>query len=98
MGGIECDGIRLRLTDKDTYQPFNTGIHLFTSLRDLFGNQEEFRTFATQTGVLGFDIAIGNEYVLNAINSGYSPEEIIDSWQKELKEFNERREQYLIYS
>ena len=31
------------------------------------------------------------------INAGLSPDKIIDSWQPELEDFKNKREQYLIY-
>ncbi|MAG45688.1 MAG: hypothetical protein CMH63_02880 [Nanoarchaeota archaeon] len=95
--GRVCDGVRIKVNNMDNYRPFDTGIYLFCGLRDLFRDRIEFQDYVHQMAPSGFNLVMGNEYVLDRIREGVEPEEIIDSWSTDLKSFKGKRKNYLKY-
>jgi uncharacterized protein YbbC (DUF1343 family) len=47
--------------------------------------------------VSGFDRAMGTDQVRQALLRGESPESIAAGWEKELVDYRQKREKYLLY-
>ncbi|MBN8210444.1 DUF1343 domain-containing protein [Bacillus sp. NTK071] len=89
-------GVQLHVTDKEAYKPVKTGLSLVKTIHDLYPNDFEFRA-ENSAGVSFFDLLVGNGWIRQAIEDGKSVEEMEQQWQDDLTDFNEVREDYLLY-
>jgi uncharacterized protein YbbC (DUF1343 family) len=87
--GELCAGVQLHVTDRDTFQPVNTGLHLIATLKSLYPELLEFRPH--------FDRLLGTDTVRKQLEAGDSVESIVASWAPELERFCQLREKYLLY-
>ncbi|MGI9042362.1 MAG: exo-beta-N-acetylmuramidase NamZ family protein [Gemmatimonadales bacterium] len=83
-------GIRLEMTDRDTYDPTATAVHLLTSLRIHHGGA--FAWIPKH-----FDRLAGTAVLRQAIEGGSDPAVIVRSWGSHLARFNIRRRPFLLY-
>ncbi|MFC0523564.1 exo-beta-N-acetylmuramidase NamZ domain-containing protein [Pontibacillus salicampi] len=89
-------GVQIHVTNPNTYQPVKTGLHVVKIIHDQYPEQFAFRAEDSQ-GVSFFDKLIGNGWVRQAIEDGKSVDYMVEKWKKELDEFKELREEYLLY-
>ncbi len=89
----QCGGVQIHITNTKTFRPLETQVHILTSIRKLYPEQNIFDTSRS----VSFDKAAGTDELRNAVLRGDSAEKIIASWQEQLKEFKKIREKYLIY-
>lgn len=83
-----CEGVRLRVTDRDLLDAPALGLELAAALYRLHPGEFDIdRTLAM----------IGAPEVLQAIKSGKDPQEISQRWQLRLAEFLRIRARYLLY-
>lgn len=82
-------GVQIHITDRNKYEPVETGLHIVKTIKDLYPEQVQLTPF--------FDNLIGNGWIRPAIENGMSAEEIESRWQKDLKEFEKVRKKYLMY-
>ncbi|HEX7069825.1 MAG TPA: DUF1343 domain-containing protein [Rhodothermales bacterium] len=91
--GREVQGVALEVSDAAAFQPVETGIHLI----------DAFRRQAQASGAELIDRAewlaklAGTERLARMLSSGDSPAQIIESWQRDVDRFREKREAYLLY-
>ena len=86
----QFNGIKIQITDKEKFNAIDFGIKLICALYQLYPKEFQFRTGH-------FDKLIGSDYVRKMINNGIHPDSIINSWQKKLDLFKEKRKTYLLY-
>ncbi|XXM70556.1 exo-beta-N-acetylmuramidase NamZ family protein [Lysinibacillus sphaericus] len=89
-------GIQIHVTDRDTFKPVETGLHIVKTIHDMYPEDFQFRA-ENSAGISFFDNLIGNGWIREGIEEGRSVDEMIAQWQPELKEFNKVRKQYLLY-
>jgi beta-N-acetylhexosaminidase len=82
-------GVQIHVTDKEVYNPVETGLHTVKMLNDMYTENVELTSF--------FDNLIGNGWIREAIQNGDTVESMVDEWQDELQEFKDLRQDYLIY-
>lgn len=82
-------GIQVHITDRDAYQPVETGLHIVKTIYDLYPGEFTLTPF--------FNNLIGNGWINQGIKEGMSVEEMKDRWEAELEEFKKVRENYLMY-
>ena len=88
--GVALPGIRLRVTDRERFDPTRFAVVVLAALRFTHPDKFEFRA-------RHFDrLATGPE-LRSAIEAGRSPSEIWESWEPDLIRFREMRKKYLIY-
>jgi len=85
-----CNGIKIQITEKEKFNAIDFGIKLICALYQLYPKEFQFRTDH-------FDKLIGCEYTREMITDGIHPDSIINSWQKKLDQFKEKRKSYLLY-
>ena len=85
-----CYGIKIKVTNLKKFEPVKFGIKLIYALHKLFPKQFKFKD-------TWFDKLMGTEKVREMILAGKKPDEIISTWQKELKYFKQIRKKYLLY-
>jgi uncharacterized protein YbbC (DUF1343 family) len=88
--GVECNGIRITITDKDIFKPVDFGIHLIHSLLQLYPEQLKFNE-------QHFDRLAGTDKLRLELLSGKDPSNIIEGWQQDIEKFNLERKKYLLY-
>ena len=86
--GQRCEGVRLRLEDRDALDAPALGIELAAALCHLYPGQ--FQIDRT----LGM---IGSRSVLQAVKNGEDPRSIKQRWQAGLEAFGRLRARYLLY-
>ena len=83
-------GIRLTTTNRATYDPTVTAVHLLAALRQTHPAEFAFRPAQ-------FDRLAGGSDLRSAIERRESVPSIAARWQEELKRFQERRRPFLLY-
>jgi uncharacterized protein YbbC (DUF1343 family) len=92
--GEPCEGISLRVKDRDVFDPIATALWVVAVIRGLFGQQFAW----THSGErFWFDLLAGTDRVRKTIEANLAPPEIVASWQAELDAFASVRERYLLY-
>lgn len=92
----ECNGFRIIITDKRNYRPVAVGYHIIEALLKLYPESFNF-SIAKASNIDMFDKVNGSDIIRKEFQSGLKAEEIIEKYQKDLKEFIEKRKQYLLY-
>ena len=82
-------GIQVHITDRDDYQPVETGLHIVKTIHDLYPEDVTLTSF--------FDNLIGNGWIREGIENGMTVEEMKAEWEEELEAFKKVRKNYLLY-
>lgn len=87
----ECKGISLDITDLQNFEPIKINILILITLKKHFiGFKWTKNNF--------IDKLAGTDRLRKMIDNGMNFEEIVDSYQEELKTFNQIRTKYLLYN
>jgi uncharacterized protein YbbC (DUF1343 family) len=94
-GGRTYHGIRHVITDPYAVRPVEAGIHVLHA----FYTQSLAHPDEVDEGFLSPRISshAGSERLYDMMTSGALPEEIIDSWANEVREYDEMRSRYFLY-
>lgn len=84
-----CNGIKIFITDRNSFEPVKFGVKLIYALHKLF---PEFKFNESR-----FNKLAGTNKLLEAIKNGIKPEDIFKSWESELSDFNKIRTKHLLY-
>lgn len=88
--GKTCYGIKINITDPNKFESVIFGVKLLFVLTKLYGNQIKFNESS-------FDRLAGSKTLREQLKKQITPDKIFATWQKELKKFNKKRNQYLLY-
>ncbi len=88
--GEMCSGVYLKVTDRQKAEPYKAVVAMLVLLN------KEFPGFEINNNNF-IDKLAGTDRLRYMINSGKSYEEIIGSYQEELREFKVKRKKYLMY-
>ncbi len=83
-------GIRLEVTDRSSYDPTATAVHLLSVIRT--AHREQFKWIPAH-----FDRLAGGPTLREQIERGVSAGEIVESWSRGLEQFRKRRVAALLY-
>lgn len=86
----DCNGIRIKVTDRDQYNPVEFGVKLISVIISLYPDKIIFRNDF-------FDKLAGSDNLRKLLTKKTSPDLIIAQWQEELKNFLQLRNNYLLY-
>lgn len=89
-------GIQIHITDRDSFEPIETGLHIVKTIHDMYPEDFQFRAEDSK-GISFFDLLAGNGWIREEIEAGTSVEEIQAMWEDELNKFKQVREKYLLY-
>ena len=92
--GKLCQGVRLFITDKIKFKPFNCSLHILKSLVTAY---PDCGILNKSGGVTMFNKVIGTDEILNRIKNNTDIDSLEKNWQKELSAFFTVREKYLLY-
>lgn len=88
--GKTCYGIKIKISDPNKFESVIFGVKLLFVLTKLYGNQIKFNESS-------FDRLAGSKTLREQLKKQITPDKIFATWQKELKKFNKKRNQYLLY-
>jgi uncharacterized protein YbbC (DUF1343 family) len=98
-GGVTCGGAQIHVLDREVFEPVKTGVAMvkmaFDLYRDYFRWKEPPYEYVYDKNP--FDVISGTDKIRKAFENDIELDEIVASWQPELKEFLKLREQYLLY-
>jgi uncharacterized protein YbbC (DUF1343 family) len=83
-------GIRLAVTDRDTYDPAATAVHLLAAVRAVHGDRFGWMP-------KHFDRLAGGAVLRQQIEAGTAPDAIVGGWAAALEHFKVRRQEFLLY-
>jgi uncharacterized protein YbbC (DUF1343 family) len=89
--GESCGGIQLTVTDPRSFEAIRTAVAMLVTARRVHPEQFAWRPDNF------IDKLSGSTRLRTLVDAGAGVDDIIGSWQDELREFDRRREQYLIY-
>ncbi len=87
----KCLGSKIRITDGDSLNAFECGVHIIKTLHDLYPDDFEFR----QDGF--FDKLCGTDVIRTGIKKGRDNAPLIRTWSSSQEAFLRMREKYLLY-
>src|SRR2546427_576295 len=87
--GVALRGVRLRVRDREHYDPTRLAIALLAAIRAAHPAQFQFRAQSFDRLAAGPELRI-------ALDGGRTVQEIWDSWKSDLERFRETRAKYLI--
>ena len=90
LAGELCNGISVRIMDRDLFESYKTGIAMVWAFYKLHSDKIEWDKRKMNRLVATRRLEI-------MIHDGASPSEIFASWEEELAEFKEMRQAYLLY-
>lgn len=97
--GTVCGGVFLHVTDRKAFEPVITGLALIRQL--LVDYRDEFRwkipPYEYEYERNPFDVISGDQKTREMLENALAVEDIRASWQNDLKEFEARRKQFLLY-
>jgi uncharacterized protein YbbC (DUF1343 family)/CubicO group peptidase (beta-lactamase class C family) len=86
--GQSCQGVRIRLTDRNQFDAPALGLELASAFYTLYPGRFDLGNTLSM---------IGSRAVLQAIKSGVDPRQIRQSYQAGLANFLQKRQKYLLY-
>ncbi len=97
--GQTIHGVRMVVTDRDTYRPISTTLRLIDTIRRLQPNEFKWRhstASPTSPETYYFDTLTGSKRTRAAIENG-TLETLLAEWDRDAQKFSETRKPYLLY-
>jgi uncharacterized protein YbbC (DUF1343 family) len=88
--GQACQGAQLHVTDRNRFRSVTVALHMLSWIRRNYASQFQWRENH-------IDRLAGSDDVRKAIDQGMPVDQIIGSWQPDLKKFEETRRKFLLY-
>jgi uncharacterized protein YbbC (DUF1343 family)/CubicO group peptidase (beta-lactamase class C family) len=85
---VECGGVNIIVTNRDLFEPVNTGLEMAAQLKKLFP-----KDFSTEK----FNRLLANQKVFEAFRQGSDARAMRQVWEPELDAFRAIRSKYLLY-
>ena len=85
-----CYGLKLKVTDRETFKPFLTGVRIVQSLHALYPQQFSWRA-------KHFDRLVGSNDLRKMISADESLDKYFEKCNNEVEEFKKQRTKYLLY-
>jgi uncharacterized protein YbbC (DUF1343 family) len=97
--GELCYGLQIQVTDPRAYKPYYTTLAIIQEVMQAWPDQFSFLPppYEYEFEKLPIDIITGEEAIRKGLEEGRDLDELEQSWQEEIKGFQARRKQYLIY-
>ncbi len=87
--GEKCNGILLKVTNREKFQSLRFGIYVLYELHKLYPEKFKLKKW--------LDKLYGSDSLRKEIEKGSTPSEIFNSWENELKNFKQLRAKFLLY-
>ena len=98
-GGKACGGVQIHVTDRETFTPALTGIAVVKTAFEMY--RDDFRwkdpPYEYEYDRNPFDVIAGTDKIREAIEGGVQLDDISNSWETPLTEFDRLRSEFLLY-
>ena len=94
--GESCGGVQVHVTDRDSFRPVETGVHMLRTLMNLYPGRFGFNE-PTYEERRHFDLLAGTDRLRLSLLEGMPVREIVASWEPGLERFKDERSSYLLY-
>ena len=91
FAGVQVEGIRLHVTDRDAYDPTRTAVALIAAIRASAPEHFEFL-------MRHFDRLSGTDQLRLGLEAGRSVEQLVGEWPKQQSDFARRIAPFLLYA
>ncbi len=88
--GLTCQGIQVHVTDRSRFQPVRVALHILSVVRRDYPEQFQWRQSS-------MDRLAGSDDVRLAIDKNTPVDQILASWEGDLKKFDVTRRRYFLY-
>jgi uncharacterized protein YbbC (DUF1343 family) len=88
--GEPCGGAQVHVTDRNSYRPFETALHVVKTIRDMYPDKFQFHNEY-------FDKVMGTAKVREGLEKGLEIAAIAKGYAPDLQAFAEARKPYLLY-
>ncbi len=97
--GRACGGVQLHVLERDTFEPYLTGIATIAAVAELYPESFSWRPppYEYEHEKLPIEILCGGKRIPALIVQHATPGEIRATWQNDVESFLELRRKYLIY-
>jgi uncharacterized protein YbbC (DUF1343 family) len=94
-----CGGVQIHVTDRETFEPYLTGIAAISVARSLYPESVEWRNppYEYELEKRPIDILCGSDRIPQMMQAGLPLDQIRQSWQDDIASFSRRRTRYLLY-
>ncbi len=96
--GQTCGGVHLYITERRTFEPVATALHVIATARTLYPEQAGWRDPWSAGGLLPIDLLTGGAQVRQHFDAQRPVRELLESWQADLAAFAEQRQPFLLYA
>ena len=93
--GESCGGVQIHVLNNKIYDPIEAGFASLIAIRNEYQNNFVWKLPAG--GIHNFDRLAGTNLVREAIDDGCSTQQLLASWEPELKSFRKIQERYMLY-
>lgn len=99
FAGQLCGGVQIHVTDRNWFKPVITGVAIISAARHLYPQHFAWREppYEYVYDKLPFDVISGGSRLREQIESGAALAEIEESWRERLRDWCDRRREYLLY-
>ncbi|MFB0557692.1 MAG: exo-beta-N-acetylmuramidase NamZ domain-containing protein [Candidatus Bathyarchaeia archaeon] len=94
--GEGCGGLQVHVTDRESYRPVETALHMLSTALELWPGDFEWLQ-PSHNEHLHFDLLAGTDKIRLDLSRGVPVDEIVEGWEEELDEFKAVREDHLLY-
>jgi uncharacterized protein YbbC (DUF1343 family) len=97
--GNMCGGVQAHVLDRDSYEPYLTGIAVLSVARAMWPESFQWRNppYEYETEKLPIEILCGGPEIPEMIFDGTSIDRLRQSWRADVEGFQKRRQSYLLY-
>ncbi|MBW2368823.1 MAG: DUF1343 domain-containing protein [Deltaproteobacteria bacterium] len=94
-----CNGFQIHVVNPKTYQPYITSLHFLKAIRDCYTEQFAWKSppYEYEYDRLPIDLILGDTAIREHIEQGESIRDLAASWEKDLKAFEQMRQQFFLY-
>ena len=99
FAGETCGGVQIHVIDRNVFKPVLTGVAIISAIRRLYPEGFGWKQppYEYVYDKLPFDVINGGSRLREQIETGTPLSQIEKSWEVGLREFETRREPYLLY-
>lgn len=92
-----CQGVRLHVTDRESFDSVACAVHLIHAVWKLYGQHLTWRASGSNPDVYVTDILMGTDSVRKGVTSGMSPDDVTRGWDEEASQFAAMSRKYWLY-
>jgi uncharacterized protein YbbC (DUF1343 family) len=92
-----CEGIHIYVTDRNTFRPVQTTLHLLAEIIHRHPDQFDFNPPLRDSEHLHFDLLSGSAELRHQLSQDTPVNQILAGWEEDLANFAAQRANFLLY-